>query len=90
MNDTISELIVERKGTHGDFSFNAKISQELKEVMTCHGSRALDPIYAEVLDMIALKISRILSGKPDFDDHWADIVGYARLAETHAKEKTRK
>jgi hypothetical protein len=32
--------------------------------------------------MIALKLSRILSGKPDEQDHWDDIAGYARLAST--------
>jgi len=30
--------------------------------------------------MIALKLSRILSGQADFKDHWDDIAGYAKLA----------
>ena len=30
--------------------------------------------------MIALKLSRILSGQSNFKDHWDDIAGYAKLA----------
>jgi hypothetical protein len=33
----------------------------------------------EALDMIALKLSRILSGQANFKDHWDDIAGYAKL-----------
>jgi hypothetical protein len=29
--------------------------------------------------MIALKLSRILSGQANFKDHWNDIAGYAKL-----------
>jgi hypothetical protein len=35
--------------------------------------------HAEALEMIAMKIARILSGNPNFSDHWEDIEGYARL-----------
>jgi hypothetical protein len=35
--------------------------------------------HAEALEMIAMKIARILSGNPNFADHWEDIEGYARL-----------
>ncbi len=33
------------------------------------------------MDMIALKFSRILSGKSLEKQHWEDVVGYAKLAE---------
>lgn len=29
--------------------------------------------------MIAMKMSRILSGDKDYRDHWDDIMGYAQL-----------
>ena len=29
--------------------------------------------------MICTKISRILSGQHDFEDHWLDVAGYSRL-----------
>lgn len=32
------------------------------------------------LEMIAHKVGRILAGNPHFEDHWADIAGYARLS----------
>lgn len=40
----------------------------------------MNPVHREALDMMACKISRILSGQSGFEDHWADIEGYARLA----------
>jgi hypothetical protein len=76
-------LIQERHSTHGDFAENARISQEIKALFTRQmGWELLTPVQRESLDMIALKLSRILSGKPDEQDHWDDIAGYARLAST--------
>ena len=72
-------LLQERQKTHGSFETNAKVSQHLKSVFMAHGYRTLNPVWAEALDMIALKISRILSGQADFKDHWDDIAGYAKL-----------
>jgi hypothetical protein len=73
-------LLVERQETHGSFKDNARISQHIKSVMHGAGYRTLDPVYTECLDMIALKISRILSGRAYVKDHWDDIAGYAHLA----------
>lgn len=39
----------------------------------------LDDDMKEALDMICLKMSRILSGKANTKDHWTDIAGYATL-----------
>jgi len=33
----------------------------------------------EALEMICVKMARILAGDPDHADHWDDIAGYARL-----------
>lgn len=77
------QLTEERGKTHGDFEDNARISQELKDIfreeMNRSGVVCNDVLY-EALDMIALKLSRILSGQPHFKDHWDDIAGYAHLA----------
>lgn len=78
-------LLQEREKTHGNFRNNAIFSQHLKAVFkggmgmpqTAHG---LVPEQREALDMIALKLSRILSGQANFKDHWDDIAGYAKLA----------
>jgi hypothetical protein len=40
----------------------------------------MDVRHKEALDMIALKLSRILSGQANFKDHWLDLSGYSLLA----------
>lgn len=74
-------LLQERSKTHGSFDMNATISQRLKnEFKKAHPHyENLCPVHKEALDMIALKISRILSGQAGFQDHWDDIAGYAHL-----------
>ena len=37
--------------------------------------------------MIALKLSRILSGQSNFKDHWDDIAGYAKLGSEACTEE---
>lgn len=75
------ELLQEREKTHGSFATNAQISQELKRSFRYHRGRGtITEVQAEALDMIALKLSRILSGQANHADHWDDIAGYAQLA----------
>ena len=73
-------LITERQSTHGDFRSNARISQLIKSVFraTEHWQH-LDDTEKEAMDMIALKFSRILSGKSLERQHWEDVEGYAHL-----------
>ena len=76
-------LLVERQETHGNFADNAMISQELKEIFRKPRPNMSPPslsVHREALDMIALKLLRILSGQAHYADHWADIAGYAKLA----------
>jgi hypothetical protein len=75
-------LLVERQKTHGNFTTNAIISQTLKVYMRNGGPYYEDIpfVHKEALDMICLKISRILSGQANYKDHWDDIAGYAKLA----------
>ena len=73
------ELTQERNTTHGDFTENARISQELKLTMRSTG-HVLSDVHQEAVDMISLKLSRIASGHANFRDHWDDIAGYAHLA----------
>jgi hypothetical protein len=73
-------LLQERHKTHGSFKTNAIISQQIKHCFHTYGKYPTEnPIYCEALDMIALKLSRILSGQANFKDHWDDIAGYAKL-----------
>jgi hypothetical protein len=73
-------LLADRQTTHGDFESNARISQALKAVIHYYTQKDVVEVHRESLDMIALKISRILSGQSDFAEHWDDIAGYAKLA----------
>lgn len=74
-------LLNERQTTHGSFADNAKYGQTLRLFFrqSQHWDR-LPVEHREALDMMACKISRILSGQSTFQDHWRDISGYAELA----------
>jgi hypothetical protein len=77
-------LLVARQRTHGDFRSNAEISQRIKKIFrdnTVTVSPGTSNVHLEALDIIALKLSRILSGQADYADHWRDVAGYAKLAE---------
>lgn len=81
MTDSTRELLAERGETHGSFVENARISQATKALWhSCRGWNVLTDVQREALDLIALKISRIISGKPEEPDHWKDLAGYATLA----------
>lgn len=84
---TTDVLLNERGSTHGSFTDNARISQTMKRYFRENGWESLSSVQQEALDMIALKISRILSGKADEADHWADIQGYAKLASKDALDQ---
>jgi len=72
------QLTEERHTTHGDFSANARVSQELKATIHCENADMTD-VQKEAIDMICMKLSRIASGHATFADHWRDIQGYAQL-----------
>ena len=76
----IKDVLKQRGDVHGAFKNNASISQQLKTVVASSMNYCqLSAVQKEALDLICGKISRVLSGNPDFPDHWLDIEGYARL-----------
>lgn len=75
--DVGEAITTERHNTHGDFEQNARISQMIKCALR---QGIYSDVQKEVIDMIALKLSRIASGQANHDDHWIDIIGYATLA----------
>jgi hypothetical protein len=86
MMDSITPTLVERNKIHGSFAENANYSQQIKRLF--HSApcwNGLHDVHKECLHMIALKLSRILSGQAEYDDHWHDIEGYARLASNAGK-----
>lgn len=74
------KVLEERQSTHGDFARNAEISQALKAVFRENLDSSVSKVHIEALEMIALKLSRILSGQSNYQDHYTDIAGYAVLA----------
>lgn len=87
-NNETEALIAERGKTHGDWKRQAHCAQRFKKVINDFASitTPLTHSQREALDMIAVKMSRILSGDPSYTDHWDDISGYAILGKFgHAK-----
>ena len=79
---SLEQTLNDRGKTHGSFTENARTSQHLKAVMRKSPNwDELSQIQKEGLEVIAAKLSRILSGNPNEPDHWHDIQGYARLVE---------
>lgn len=72
-------LLQEREKTHGSFAQNAHYYTQLRRIFGELSGRVKDE-HINALDMIALKLSRILSGQATYKDHWDDIAGYAKLA----------
>lgn len=76
---TVETTLAERGATHGAFGDNARVSQAVKHILNTNGKNNLPYDMQEALDMICLKISRIVTGKSAVKDHWLDIAGYATL-----------
>lgn len=77
---SIEEVLKERGKTHGNWQFQSAFSQQLKDsVYYAAGYGRLSDSVRESLDMICVKMSRIICGNPDEIDHWKDIAGYATL-----------
>lgn len=77
----INDTLTQRQGTHGEFTDNAEIMQELKQACrSTQGWANLSRVQKEALEMILHKVGRIVTGNPNEPDHWHDIAGYATLA----------
>ena len=75
------QLLAEREKTHGNYSNTAQTSQMLKRLIR-HAPTYMDMSerQKESLDLIAVKLARIMCGNPHEPDHFRDIAGYALLA----------
>lgn len=72
------KILAERQATHGDFERCARLSQRIKSIIAS-ADRGLTHQQREALEMIAVKMARILNGGQDHSDSWQDIAGYAHL-----------
>jgi len=78
----VDKILDKRAEQYGSFMASANVAIRLKGVM--HNAIAqqdlhLAPDQLLALDMIAVKVSRILTGNPSHLDSWLDIAGYAKL-----------
>ena len=71
--------------THGDFADNAEAAQDIKNVFLQYTTQLTGcepPAFVyEALDLIATKLSRIVTGDPWCARHWRGIAAYAKLVE---------
>lgn len=74
--------IPNRDHQHGGMEAVGQLCQNLKGALRAGDNwHRLTPGEREALDMVAHKISRILSGADPHDqEHWIDLAGYAHAA----------
>ncbi len=71
-------ILNEREKTHGDYERQARLSQDLKTRIR-QEAHTLTHQQLESIEMICVKIARIVCGNPNEADHWLDVQGYAEL-----------
>lgn len=83
----VEETIKDRHEKYGSFREFSEKLYKLKDTAYRCGDKGvttynhLGVVHLEGLNMIFIKIARILTGDPDLIDNWHDIAGYARLVE---------
>jgi hypothetical protein len=84
----LQSTLAQRHGTHGDFTDNAQVTEDLMDVLRKSPQWNNLPAFAKVaIYMIVHKIARITCGDYSFNDHWKDIQGYAKISEDRFNEQ---
>lgn len=74
-------LRAERGARYGSFKNNADISQWLKDSLREGFSwEKMTHSQKEALHMVCVKMSRIVSGDPNYLDNWHDMQGFIDCA----------
>lgn len=76
----MDHLLDARNRTHGDYIEQFRIAQELKDILRTYEWNALSDVHREAIEMICVKLSRIVAGDASHADHWSDVAGYALRA----------
>jgi len=90
--EELDTVLDEREEQYGSYMQSADTAIKIKSAM--HNAIArndlhLYPDQLMSLDMIAVKISRIVNGNPSHRDSWLDIAGYAMLVADRLQGKSR-
>ena len=81
-------ILEERQSTHGDYNEVSRISQALRDVFKSGSNwERLNDCQREAIEMMCSKFGRIMSGNFNFQDHWEDLAGYAKLGQMFSLEK---
>ena len=76
----MSSLIDTREKTHGNYREQSALTQSIKDVLRSGKNwERMNDGQKEAMEMISVKLSRLLCGDPSYRDHWDDIEGYAKL-----------
>lgn len=90
--EEVDKVLDERESQYGSFMQSSDTAIKIKGAM--HNAIArndlhLYPDQLMSLDMIAVKISRIVNGNPAHRASWIDIAGYAKLVADRLQGKAR-
>jgi hypothetical protein len=77
----VANTLRQRGAQYGPFEDQALVEQRIKSSMRTGNWDRLAPDQKAALEMIAVKVSRILTGNPDYPDNWHDMAGYATLVD---------
>lgn len=87
-----NEILQERGSRYGNYLEQTTISGELRRCIDFwvkEKGTKLAHDQADALIMMAVKVSRIINGDPDYADNWRDIAGYATLVADRLEGKSR-
>lgn len=85
-----ADILKERGSRYGNYLEQTEISNALLHVIDealRKRMKVLQCDQADALNMIAVKISRIINGDPDYADNWRDIAGYSTLVANRLEGK---
>lgn len=90
MSEDVDAILNERGSRYGSYVETARVSQNIKRAMADSPNwGALPDDMRETLEMLALKIARLLNGDPEYVDNVIDIIGYAQLVADRLQGKVR-
>lgn len=95
MTDLITEITKKRSSVYGPFLHNAIVAQAIKNALRGipdpdNEGILYDHLPADIregLELMALKMSRIVTGDPEYLDNWDDIAGYAKCVGDRIRKK---
>lgn len=86
----VSDTLDERGKRYGNYLEQTTISKNIKDAMQVVPEYwEMESDQQDALEMIAVKMSRIVNGDPDYADNWADIAGYATLVKERLEGNVR-